>query len=489
MTSDNLLDGFSARGAYENRQVVSFVRMILSDIQHNLRLGLGRWKTWQEQSADRRVLTALMTVGFCTVVVKLAAFVKDAVVAYQFGTGDAMDAFLIALVLPQFAITLVGASLNTALIPTYIQVREQEGRLAADRLVSNVIVIAVLFLIALSLLLAVTATHVLPLLASGFSPEKLAQSRSLYVVLLCTLLLHGIGTIWGAVLNAVNRFALVAIVPLVTSVVTSVAVLASARSYGAHVLAGGAVVGALIETGLIGWWLQREGVPLMPRWEGMTPAVRQVLGQYVPMVAGAFLMGGTTVVSQSMAAMLEPGSVSVLTYANKVPSLLLGIGATAVSTAFLPHFSHLVAVSDWKGLRRAIETYSRLLFAVAIPVTAVLAYCSEPLIAVLFQRGAFTETDTRLVAPVQVMYLLQVPVYIVGMLFVRLVSALKANYLMLWGNVVNLSLCVLLTYVLVHFLGVAGIALATSSIYFFNTAFLFVMSRRMLRRAAECCAT
>ena len=203
------------------------------------------------------------------------------------------------------------------------------------------------------------------------------------------------------------------------------------------------------------------------------------------MVAGAFLMGGTTIVSQSMAAMLEPGSVSVITYANKVPSLLLGIGATAVSTAFLPHFSHLVAVADWPGLRRAIETYSRLLFAVAIPVTAALAYFSEPLIAVLFQRGAFTDADTHLVAPVQIMYLLQVPVYIVGMLFVRLMSALKANHLMMWANVLNLSLCILLTYVLVHFLGVAGIALATSSIYFFNTAFLFGMSRRILSRVAD----
>jgi len=456
-----------------------------SNMNYSLRIGLNRWKAWQEHSANRRVFAALVTVGGCTVLAKLAAFLKDAIVAYQFGTGDAMDAFLIALVLPQFAVTLVGASFSTALIPTYIQIREHEGWTAANRLMSNVIVIAALFLIALSLLMAVTAAHVLPLLARGFTPEKLLQSHSLYLILVCTLLLHGIGTIWGAVLNAVNRFALVAIVPIVTSVVTTIAVLTLARSYGAHVLAVGVVIGALIETSLMGWWLQREGVSLIPRWEGMTPAVRQVLGQYAPMVAGAFLMGGTTIVSQSMAAMLEPGSVSVLTYANKVPSLLLGIGATAVSTAFLPHFSHLVAVADWSGLRRAIETYSRLLFSVAIPVTAALAYFSEPLIAVMFQRGAFTDAETHLVAPVQIMYLLQVPVYIVGMLFVRLVSALKANHLMMWANVLNLSLCILLTYVLSHFLGVAGIALATSCLYFFNTAFLFGMSRRMLSRVVE----
>jgi putative peptidoglycan lipid II flippase len=456
-------------------------------MNHSLRIGLNWWTAWQEQSANRRVLAALMTVGACTVLVKLVAFLKDAVVAFQFGTGDALDAFLIAFVLPQFAITLVGGSLNAALIPTYIQVQEREGRNAANQLMSSVIVITVLFLVTLSIVLALTANHILPLLASGFSDEKLVLSRSLYLVLLCALILHGLGTAWGAVLNAMNRFALVAAVPIITSLVTLAAVLALTRSYGAHALALGTVGGALIETGLIGWWLVREGVAIVPRWGGVTPAVRQVLGQYIPMVAGAFLMGGTSIVSQSMAATLDPGSVSALAYGSKVTNMLLGIGATAVSTAFLPHFSRLVAVANWGGLRRTVATYTRLLFMVAIPITALLIYFSEPLVAILFQRGAFTEADTRTVAPVQAMYLLQVPVYIVGMLFVRLVSALKANHLMMWSNVLNLSLCIVLTYVLIQWWGVAGIALATSIIYLVNTCVLFWVVLKMMNRPSDRC--
>ena len=237
-------------------------------MNHSLRLGLNWWNTWQEQSANRRVFGALVIVGACTVLVKLVAFLKDAVVAYQFGTGDALDAFLIALVLPQFAITLVGGSLNVALIPTYIQVQEREGRNAANQLMSSATVITALFLVTLSIVLALTATHILPLLASGFSDEKLALSHSIYLVLLCTLILHGLGTAWGAVLNAMNRFTLVAPVPIITSLVTLAAVLALTRSYGAHALALGTVGGALIETGLIGWWLTREGVSILPRWGG-----------------------------------------------------------------------------------------------------------------------------------------------------------------------------------------------------------------------------
>jgi putative peptidoglycan lipid II flippase len=450
-----------------------------------LQVGLQWWGTWQTQSVNRRIFSALMTVGGLTALAKVASAGKDVVVAYQFGAGDEFDAFLIAFLIPSFAINLVGGSLNVALIPTYIEVREQEGSSAANRLMSSTIAITTLCLVALSLVLAFTASHILSLVASGFSEEKLALSRSLYLILLGTLILQGISTTWGGVLNAVNRFALVAAVPVVTPIVMLAAVLTFAHSYGAHVLALGLVGGALIETGVIGWALMREGVSLLPRWGGLTPAVRQVLGQYVPMVIGAFLMGGTGIVSQSMAATLDPGSVSELAYGSKITNLLLGIGATAVSTAVLPHFSQLVAVADWAGVKRTLATYARLLLMCTIPVTLMLIYFSETIVAILFQRGAFTEADTRIVAPIQVMYLIQVPIYIVGMLFVRLVSALKANHVMMWGNVINLGLCILLTYVLMQWIGVTGIALATSLIYVFNTSFLCVMVWWLMKKASD----
>jgi putative peptidoglycan lipid II flippase len=188
-----------------------------------------------------------------------------------------------------------------------------------------------------------------------------------------------------------------------------------------------------------------------------------------------------------MAAKLDSGSVSTLTYGSKIANLLLGIGATAVSTAFLPHFSRLVAIGDWVRLRSTVATYSRMFFMVTIPVTAILIYFSEPVVAILYERGAFTETDTRMVASVQAIYLLQVPVYVVGMLFVRLASALNANHLMMWGNVLNLSLCIVLTYVFIQWWGVIGIALATSTIYFVNTSVLSWTVLRIMKRTSNRC--
>jgi len=450
-----------------------------------LRLGLERWSAWQNRSVNRRILAAMVTVGGFTALVKLSAVVKELVIAYQFGTGDELDAFLIAFLLPQFAINLIGGSLNAALIPTYIQVREQEGQREAQRVVSTVMILSVGFLVVLSVVLALTASYILPLVASGFPAEKLALAHSLYYVLLVTLVLSGLATTWGAILNAENRFALAAVVPMATSIMTISFVVIMGKQWGSYALVVGVVGGALIETGLLGWGLIRAGISLVPRWYGTSPAVKQVLGQYAPMVAAAFLMGGTTVVSQSLAAMLDPGTVSALAYGNKLTSLILGIGAVAVSTAVLPHFSRMVTVNDWQGLRHTLVTYTRLLLVISLPVTLALIYYSEPVVAMMFQRGAFTKADTYVVSQVQAMYLLQVPLYILSMLFVRLISALKANQMMLWGNIINLSICIGLSYFLMQRLGVVGIALASSVMYLVSSAFLALVSLRLIKKKAR----
>ena len=88
-------------------------------------------------SANRHIFTAMLTVGTVTLVVKTMATLKEMVVAHAFGTSDSLDALLIAYLLPSFGINVIAGSLNAALIPTYIQVRDCEGDEAAQRLLAS----------------------------------------------------------------------------------------------------------------------------------------------------------------------------------------------------------------------------------------------------------------------------------------------------------------------------------------------------------------
>lgn len=453
----------------------------LNRMYNVLQVGLQWWGSWQTQSVNRRIFSALMTVGGLTALAKLASGAKDLVVAYQFGAGDELDAFLMAFLIPSFAINLVGGSLNAALIPTYIQVRKQEGAKAAADLYASVLLGSLFLLSAVSVILFVAGPFLLRLVAVGFPQEKLALTESLYNTLLPCLLLSGLATTWGAILNAHERFSLAAVTPAIMALVTILVLLAFNRGLSIYVLAAGVVAGVVCHTTVLGWGVVREGLRLLPMWSGITPALKTVWYQYAPMLAGAALIGSTEVVGQIMAASLEPGSVSILSYGTKIPMLLLGVGAMAASTAVLPYFSEMVAAGQLDKARHTLLTYARLIAAVTIPLTVILVAFSEPIVRLLFQRGAFTDAHTREVAWVQSLALLQIAPFALGILAVRLLSSLKANHILMWGSAISLVLTIVLNYLFTQPLGVAGIALATSLMYGVSMCFLYAMVFRLLR--------
>ena len=198
----------------------------------------------------------------------------------------------------------------------------------------------------------------------------------------------------------------------------------------------GAVGGLALQLALLGWGLKRRGTALAPRWRGGSPALRRVIGQYLPLVAGASVMGGTALVDGAMAATLAPGSAAALHYGNKVVAAALAVGAGALGTVVLPVFSRLIGARDWGAVRRVVRTYSpadpagdRSGRAVALrPFGSRWRVWSS-------NRGEFTAADTRLVGRVQALYALQIPFYVLGMLFVRLISAAAANRVLLFGSV------------------------------------------------------
>jgi putative peptidoglycan lipid II flippase len=444
----------------------------------------GKWQELSTGSVNNRILAALIVIGGLTFGVKVASMVKEVLVAASFGTGDKLEAFLIAFLVPSFFINVVAGSLNVALIPVYIQVRETQGTEAAQRLFSGVIGLSLGLLLLATTLLALSGPYFLPLVGSGFGPEKMALTTRLFYLLLPSIVLNGLAILLGAVLNARERFALASVTAIMTplSAILFLGISGLAGSWDIQALASGTLVGFLLELVLLGWGLKRQGLRLRPRWPSAHPAVREVIGQYLPALAGSVLMSGTVIVDQTIAAMLSPGSVAALSYGNKLVALVLGIGLMALGTAVLPYFSRMVAAADWAAIRHSLNTYCRLILLVTVPLTFLACIFSQFLVYILFQRGAFTEADTQLVSQIQIMYLLQLPFHTLAVLFVRLISSLRANHILMWGTVISFILNITLDFLLMQWIGLAGIALATTFIYLANCAFLGLMLARRLKR-------
>jgi putative peptidoglycan lipid II flippase len=438
-----------------------------------------RWQSIATGSVNSKIFSAAIIVAGGTLFVKLLGVIKELVVAWKFGTADELDAFLIALMIPSLLISVISGSFNSALIPTYIRVRDREGKAIAQKLFASATLWSIGLLMITTFVIIATAPLYLPLITGGFSAQKLELTYRLLWVISPMLLLTGIGTIWGAVLNAGERFALVALVPILTSAVTIVLLLFN-QSWGVFNLAMGMVLGQLLEMVVIGMTLRRQGLSLIPKWYGFDSNLKEVASQYAPMIAGAFLMCSTNLVDQAMAAMLPSGSVAALAYGNRIIALPIVIATTALSTAVIPYFSKMVALDDWKSLRQSLRHYLGLIFAAAIPLTGIIILFSESIVRLLFQRGSFTAENSLLVAQIQACFALQIPFYIGCILVVRLHSAMRNNTIMM-GSAGNLIVNIGLNYLFMQWLGVVGIALSTSCVYLFSFLFLLFFLVRNLK--------
>lgn len=434
-------------------------------------------------SPNRRIFSATVIIGVLTFGVKLASMLKEMLVAASFGTGNELDAFVIALMVPSYIINVVAGSFNAALIPVYVEVCENDGPAAAQRLLSGTVALTLTLLLFTTLCLFLLGPVILPFLCSGFGPEKAQLTGRLFYLLLPAVIISGVLTNWDSALNASQRFGVAALAPVMLPLTTIAALNLLGARWGIDALAIGTIAGLMLHLVLLGCALAKRGINLLPRWYGLDPAMKRVVSQYLPLLGAAAMMSSTLLVDQTMATLLAPGSVAALSYGNKLVALVLSVGTMALGTAVLPYFSKMVVAADWHGLKHTLKTYTRLILLVTVPITCLGLWLSKPLVSLLFQRGKFTAVDAQLVSSIQSMYLLQVPVYTLGILFVRTISSLQMNHVLIWNTLVGFAVNIALDYLLMQVMGVAGIALSTSLVYAATCAFLGTVLYRRLRIA------
>jgi len=435
-------------------------------------------------SVNRRIFRAAASVTAAGILVKVMATFKEVAVAGAYGRSDAMDAFLAAALIPGLLINLISESMNQALVPTLIRVREREGHDRAQELLSSSMLWMCVLLAAASAVMALAARGFFPLIASHFPAAKLELSVRIFYALLPVVLITGIATNCTAVLNTFDRFALPALAVAINPIVIVAGALLLSSRLGIWAMVYATLAGALFHAVVVAGMMDAHGYRFRLRWHGMTEATREVAHQYGPVLLSGVVASSGLLVDQSMAAMLPAGSVSALVYANRFVGVVLTLLAGAVSTAVTPYFSRMIAVQDWAGCRHTLRTWVRLTAMVSAPIAVVLMAGAHLLIRITFQHGAFGTHDTAVVAPVLTMYAIQIPFFVCSRVFYRFLVAMRRTDLIFYCGTLNLIFDVALNLILMRWFGIAGIALATSLWTVSTFLFLWYWTARLLPHAA-----
>lgn len=428
------------------------------------------------------LLGGLLTVAVATLIVRGFSVGREVIVARDFGVGRSVDAFVVAYLIPSFAVAIVAGSANAALIPTYVRIRETRSARDADRLAGTILSVVIAALIVMAALLAIAMPTLLKVLAPGFDRSTGDLALRLSYVLLALIPLSGAASVFAAVLNSHRRFAFAALAPLASPCFAVVALLIGRGALGISALATGLVFGGLGELTLVIYASIRTGSSIRPRRLTLSPEMRTVMQQWAPVALGAAAMSTSPLIDQAMASTLGVGSVSALAYGSKLVTLVISVTALAVGTVFTPYLSKMLAENDFAAVRRTVIRYVWWIGCATVPVVVAVEVFSRPIVSLLFGRGAFSEADVTTVAEVQRLFAIQLPFYVAGMVLVRLIASLRANRLILWGSLINVAVNFGGNYVLMRILGVRGIALSTSIVFVVSFAYLVFAATHAFRR-------
>lgn len=429
---------------------------------------------------NHHLVGATARVAGLNVGVKLAGVAKEMVIASRFGFSHEMDAFTLALSVVSFFISLFAGNLGSAFLPAYVRVRNQASPEAARALLLAVAWRLTLGLGVLALIVAAGSTWWLPFLAPTWQPQEVSRLGTLVHILLPWLPFASASLLAMSAFHGEQRFAIPALTPLVPAI-TILACLLVTGTRDAAVLCAAITLGGVLELGVL-FTLLGGLRPAAAPSEGHAQALSDVGSQFLPALGAGLLMNSTPLVDMWIAGLLPVGAVSSLAYASKVPAVVISLLAGALATTAFPAFSKLAAAGDWCGLRRLVTRGAALAFIGGVAIALVLGFFSPLIVRLLYQRGAFGPEQVVIVSDIQVLYLLQVPFYLPGILIVRMISAMRANQILLWGTIMNAVLNLTLDLLFLPSLGARGIALSTSCVYVASFCFLAFWGNRRLRQ-------
>jgi len=423
--------------------------------------------------------TAVVTAA--SVVVAMAVLLREAAIASHFGVSDITDAFALASSTMAFLTSVIGGSLASSLIPVVLRVEASAGPTAAECLCREVLARMLLGALVIGIVIGFFSESVVAALGSDFSPDKRNLTRGLLVTMLPLIPVAVWGAYATAILQSQRHFFFSSLAPAMIPFVTVLAVQVLPFT-SPHALAVSVVFGYAGQFLLLAATLKSRGIRwLLPKWSGTKPEeMGKVFDQYLPLITGAVLMGSTTIIDQAMAGMLGPGSVATFAFATVLVNYLNAFGGRTLGIPALSHFSRLVALGDWGGASGLMWRTLVIVGGAASVLTVLVWVFSDWLTAQVFERGAFNKADTARVALVQQYYALQLSFQFVGIVLVRMLSALGENSKILAVATLNFVVNIALNYLLMSKLGVAGIALSTSLVMCLSSLLCAVLVWRSL---------
>ncbi len=451
-----------------------------------------------------RLVRGAALVGVATVLSRIMGFARDILIARALGAGPVADAFLVAFRLPNMFRRILGeGGLNAPFVPVYLGVRSAEGEDEARRFAGEALGNFAALLLMVVAVAELTAPWLVLALAGGFrdAPETYRLALAWTQLSLPFIGLTVMASLAAALLNAERRFAVAALAPIMLNVVLIGALYWSGRQgLDASSVAGALALSVTLAGALhllLVFWALGWRKPGIPRFRlGWSKPMRRLAMLGVP----ALLVSATSqfvLLAATQIASSQAGAVSWLYYADRIFQLPLGFVAVAMGVVLLPEIAASEAAEDAAGRRAAVDGALALGLLLALPAATALFLLAEPIVAVLFERGAFGPLDRERTAAALAAFAVGLPGAVIAKVLSQIYLARQKPMAPLAVGAVSVAVALLAGWRLSNGVPAAGAAFGASLAFWTQSLLLGALlvmhglwrpSRPLLRAVLGCAA-
>lgn len=411
-----------------------------------------------------KIIRGSLTIMFFAVFSKILGLLRETFTAYNFGAKYDIDVYLLSMETAIVVLTCIGTAVNTTFIPMFSEYSENKSSKERDRFVNNVITVVMLAVLLITVICIVFTRQIVYLFAFGFrnNSEVFNQTVGITRMMFLALLFIGVQNTISGVLQSHNEFTVPALKTIVLNLTLVLYLVFFAGKYSIYGYAVSTVAAHYLQFGFHVYKFKRLGYKYKFTLDFKDEGLRKMIVLMMPVILGASLGEINYLIDKIFGTMVGEGAVSVLNYADKVNMFVYGIFVVGISTVIYPSLSKYNAQNDEAGYKRILERSINIILLIMVPATIGMVILREPVINILFNRGAFDRNAVNNTTTALLFYAPTMITYGIRDIVSKGFYSLKDTATPMKNSILGILVNIVLNALIAPIMKTAGLSLATS---------------------------
>ena len=396
-----------------------------------------------------------------TMLSKFMGFIRETVLVAIHGASAIADAYITAMNMPFVIFATIGAALGTTFIPLFFEIENNDGRENALNFSNNIFNIVIILSFLLALLGYVFAEPLTKLFAMKFEGETLKLATGFTRTIIWGMIFIGLSNIMTAWLQIKGKFFIAGIVGIPYNILIIIGIILSSNNnlklLGIATLIGTASQLLIqLPSALKSGYKYRLYLNLKDKY------LIKMMRLIVPVFIGVGVNQLNTVIDRSLAYTLGDGAFTILNSANKLNNFVLGLFTATIISVIYPNLSKLCNEEKRDNFVNTIKKSINSIVILIVPISVGAIVLAEPIVRIVFERGKFTQQDTKMTAIALSFYSIGMLAFSLRDILNKVFYSLKDTKTPMINGTISMIINIILNVILIKFMGYGGLAFATS---------------------------